>query len=82
MNFKSEKNIDVLEFWEGEPAWYNGTCLAKISGDLAEDYNVLVSRNNFMTMRFISDVSVEMEGFTLQWRTSKDPQLGYNDHNT
>lgn len=68
--FNTEKDLDVVEFFDGSPALKDGRCLSRLSGSLPESYQVFLSSNNFMNVRFTSDSSRQQSGFKFTWRTS------------
>ncbi|XP_076110499.1 uncharacterized protein LOC143079160 isoform X5 [Mytilus galloprovincialis] len=73
--FNTEEDIDVVEFWEGSPSLADSHCLARLSGSLPASYQVFISSNNFLTVRFISDASRQRSGFTFTWRTDFQCQI-------
>ena len=73
--FETEQDLDVVEFWEGSPTLSDSHCLARLSGKSVEGYQVLFSSNNFLTVRFISDATVQESGFTFNWGTDFQCQI-------
>nr|XP_022325864.1 uncharacterized protein LOC111125916 isoform X1 [Crassostrea virginica] len=74
-DFETEKNLDVLELWEGSLNIVDSKCLTRLSGQERPD-GKLWSSNNFLIARFTSDSSVQYRGFSIKWTSANVSGLG------
>lgn len=67
--FDLEDNLDILEIWDGGSTLLTSQKIARVSGDSLGKYESYISSRNHLILRFLTDSSVEKEGFSFSWST-------------
>ncbi|XP_045207056.2 uncharacterized protein LOC123559381 [Mercenaria mercenaria] len=67
--FDIEENLDILEIWDGGPTIFSSRLIARVSGQDPGEYGSYISSTNHLILRFLTDGSVQKEGFIFSWNT-------------
>jgi hypothetical protein len=70
--FDIEENLDVLEIWDGGPTILSSQLIARISGQNPGQYGSYISSTHHLLLRFLTDSSIQKQGFRFSWKTGKN----------
>ena len=70
--FNTEDNIDIVDIYVGGSSLATSDYVTSLSGHITGDsLTTYVSTNNFLTVRFTSDKTVEKAGFKATFKTGE-----------